>query len=1505
LLCLILLSAVNANAATFTVTNTAGTGAGSLNQAIINANSNAGPDTIEFSIPPFDGTVKTIAQSNNLTDIIGPTIINGFSQPGSSSNTLATGNNALLLIGINTPTANPGLNFQTGGNTVRGVIINGNGSGIFFQSAASNNLIEGCFIGTDSTGTTNGSPAMTTGLNVQSFGNQIGGTNPGARNVIGGCINEGIILSGIGASNNVIVGNYIGTDKNGTGKVANGNGVSVTSASSNLIGGATASARNILSGNTGSGVALSGAGGRNVVQGNYIGTDVTGLLALGNLTGVSVSSATNTIGGVTGTLGAPPGNLISGNTGQGISLGGGSGHIVQGNLVGTTAAGTADLGNGSQGILLNVLNSVVSNNVVSGNNQQGIQTTGSGGSRNWIVGNWIGTDVSGALNLSNNSFGVQNGGGFNNVCSNNVIAFNGDHGVHHAGVSSTNNTITGNSMYSNAKLGINLFVAGDTTSGATSNDVCDADSAVANLLQNYPVLSSANSDNDSVTIAGLLDSVASRTYTLEFFANDICDPSGHGEGKDFLGSTNVMTGANCTNNFSVTFPVAVANGKLITATATDPTGNTSEFSRCITNQTLVVMASCSLAPATDTNTVGTLHTVTSTVTTNGGAAAGVTVFFRVTAGPNLNDSASSATDGAGQANFPYTGDGGTGTDTIMATGIVSGVSFSCSATKLWAASNQPPVAVCRNVTNAAGANCQASVAATAVDNGSSDPDGSIVTRTLTPPGPFPLGNTAVTLTVVDDDGASNSCAAVVTVIDTTPPTITQCASNVTGTVNASCQATVPNMTGGLVATDNCTASNALVVTQSPTVGTTVGLGTNLVVLTVRDAANNAAVCTNRFIVRDVTPPVVGCSDNVVSNVAAPATSTPVTFPLPTLVDDCGVVTNFCLPASGSVFSLGTSNVTCKAVDTSGNTNTCLFTVTVNQIGGSNQPPVAMCQNVTNAAGANCQASVAATAVDNGSSDPDGSIVTRTLNPPGPFPLGNTPVTLTVVDDDGASNSCAAVVTVIDTTPPMITQCASNQVASANTNCQAAVPNMTGGLVATDNCTASNSLVVTQNPVAGAMVGLGSNAVVITVTDAANNNSSCTNQFVVVDTTPPTIACAGNVISNVVAPANSAVVTYAAPTVGDNCAVLTNFCAPASGSVFPLGMTTVTCTAVDTSGNTNTCTFTVTVNPISGSNQPPVAVCSNLTRAVESNCTANVSGGEVDGGSFDPDGMIASRSLAPAGPYPVGQTPVTLTVTDNGGAMASCMAIITVVETNLPSITCPANVVTTVPPPQTSAMVMYPLPDVEVECSMANVFCVPRSGASFPLGMTTVNCFAVDGPGNSNSCSFQVTVQQGAPGGNDLTVSLANPSNICSNGPKGTVCTGMAALGLANNGSGYGMGSFNLVSTCRTKKGATTCKVTGAINFTSFNLGSNPTALLGLYLSNDAVFDPGDTKLMKKEVSTAALGALFAKNKALRLKPKPPKGTSLSGKFLILVIDAINAVPESNDGNNFAVFGPLP
>jgi hypothetical protein len=238
----------------------------------------------------------------------------------------------------------------------------------------------------------------------------------------------------------------------------------------------------------------------------------------------------------------------------------------------------------------------------------------------------------------------------------------------------------------------------------------------------------------------------------------------------------------------------------------------------------------------------------------------------------------------------------------------------------------------------------------------------------------------------------------------------------------------------------------------------------------------------------------------------------------------------------------------------------------------NNPPVAVCTNVIVAAGSYCTASAS---VDGGSYDPDdGDTIDITQTPPGPYDLGTNAVLLTVTDSHGESNSCLATVLVVDITRPTILSCPAATTNSADANCQAAIPNVLAGLIASDNCTAAGSLSKSQLPTNGTLVGLGTHQITVSVRDAAGNSNGCVTTFTVVDTIPPGITCPGNITTTTDAGKCTAKVTFA-PTVTDNCGA-TTVCTPPSGSTFAIGTTTVLCTASDASGNSSSCTFKVTV-----------------------------------------------------------------------------------------------------------------------------------------------------------------------------------------------------------------------------------------------------------------------------------------------------------------------------------------
>jgi hypothetical protein len=444
-----------------------------------------------------------------------------------------------------------------GTTTGAGNVIAGNaGDGILI--ASDRNQVLGNFIGTDLTATT---PLSNAGRGVFISGgsnNTLGGTAAGAGNVIAGNAGDGILIAG---SNNLVLGNAIGTDQSGTQPLGNARGVDIASGQNNTLGGAAAGAGNLIAANAGDGILI--AGSNNLVLGNTIGTDRSGTQAVGNARGVDIASGSNNIiGGVT----AGTGNVIAGNAGDGILIAD-SGNFVLGNYIGTDASGTRALGN-ARGVDIasgsnNIIGGVTAGtgNVIAGNAGDGIFIASS---NNLVLGNLIGTDVTGAAALGNGGNGVSIRGSGNAVGeaitgAGNTIAFSGNDGV--LVDTGTGNSILHNSIFSSGHLGIELINGG-------------------NRSQQAPRLTAATSTDDTITIAGSLLSRPNTTFMLEFFVNTVCDPSGFGEGERLLGVAIVKTDSLGIATFTVAFAVAVDPGLFIAATATDPDNNTSSFSPC-------------------------------------------------------------------------------------------------------------------------------------------------------------------------------------------------------------------------------------------------------------------------------------------------------------------------------------------------------------------------------------------------------------------------------------------------------------------------------------------------------------------------------------------------------------------------------------------------------------------------------------------------------------------------------------------------------------------------------------------------------------------------------------------------------------------------------------------------------------------------------------------------------------------------------------------------------------
>ncbi len=454
----------------------------SLRGAILAANNHAGLDRIEFDIdqlPPF--TIPTISPTSPLPDITDPVVIDGTTE--TAGKVQLNGANAGLGADVD------GLCLTAGGSTIRGLVINRfDGDGIDI-SGPGGNVIEGNFIGVDVTGTLalgNAQGPITAGVHIRgSPGNRVGGTTPGSRNVISGnAPGDGITISGVSATGNLVQGNYIGTNAAGNAPLRNQIGVDIWS-SDNTIGGQTAAAKNVISGNFGSNVHIfdggSGASG-NRIQGNYIGTDATGTFAvdtnaLGAI-GVNIIADDNLVGGIPSRFGnLQPRNVISGNPQDGITIFSGNNNVIQGNYIGTNALGNAAVGNGSAGINTRGTGTLIggdvedAGNLISGN-FRGIDLFSAVGTI--IQGNRIGLNANGTAALGNVQHGILMAftegariGGTTDHAGN-IIVGSGFFGISLGG-GSVSNVIEGNTIgmvgMGNASAGIVLY--SDKTVGNT------------------------------------------------------------------------------------------------------------------------------------------------------------------------------------------------------------------------------------------------------------------------------------------------------------------------------------------------------------------------------------------------------------------------------------------------------------------------------------------------------------------------------------------------------------------------------------------------------------------------------------------------------------------------------------------------------------------------------------------------------------------------------------------------------------------------------------------------------------------------------------------------------------------------------------------------------------------------------------------------------------------------------------------------------------------------------
>ncbi|MFZ4548634.1 MAG: HYR domain-containing protein [Bacteroidales bacterium] len=459
------------------------------------------------------------------------------------------------------------------------------------------------------------------------------------------------------------------------------------------------------------------------------------------------------------------------------------------------------------------------------------------------------------------------------------------------------------------------------------------------------------------------------------------------------------------------------------------------------------------------------------------------------------------------------------------------------------------------------------------------------------PTAFPLGTTTVIWTVTDNAGLTATCSQTVTVSDNDPPTIT-CPAAVSVFTNSGCTATSVNL-GVPLTNDNCGV--ALVANNAPTA---FPLGITTVIWTITDNAGLTATCNQTVMVSDNVPPSITCPAAISVFTNSGCTATSVNLGVPLTNDNCGVA----LVANNAptAFPLGITTVIWTITDNAGLTATCNQTVMVSD----NVPPSITCPAAISVF---TNSGCTATSVNLGVplTNDNCGVASVTNNAPTVFLLGTTIVIWTVTDNAGLTATCSQTVTVSDNVPPSITCPANISQNSSTGSCNATV--IVPSPTFSDNCGVNKltwtmtGATVASSPSSGIntigtyLFNAGITMIIYTVSDASLNTINCSFSVSIIDNTPPAISgCPANntVFTGLNRASCDQSAVWVEPTATDNCTPSGSLIwtkSHTSGSIFPVGSTSVAYTVKDLSNNISYCNFTITLNPQTKVNQSGLTI----------------------------------------------------------------------------------------------------------------------------------------------------------------------------------------------------------------------------------------------------------------------------------------------------------------------------
>jgi gliding motility-associated-like protein len=671
---------------------------------------------------------------------------------------------------------------------------------------------------------------------------------------------------------------------------------------------------------------------------------------------------------------------------------------------------------------------------------------------------------------------------------------------------------------------------------------------------------------------------------------------------------------------------------------------------------------------------------------------------------------------------------------------------------------------------------------------------------------FPIGTTTVEIEAKDVSGNISTCTFDVIVEDNATPVIT-CLTDMTVSANGSCEAVVTWSDPSF--TDNCSATLSSDIPS----GTTFELGSTPVTFTAIDPSGNTSTCTFNVIVVDNTHPVIAQCPSDITVSANDDCQALVNWTPPTAADNCTVVmTSTHTP--GALFNFGVTTVTYAAEDAAGNVTTCSFDVTVED---TTAPVISNCpSDITVAVESNCETVVTWTAP---TADDNCSVVLTSSHTSGSaFSAGTTTVTYSATDPSGNVTTCSFKVIIVDSDAPVLSNCPSDIELSVNAQCQAIA--LWTAPTATDGCT----LTLTSTHDSGDLFVLGTTAVTYTATDNSGNTSTCSFKVIVNDTSVPVFSnCPTNIALNgdVNCQANA---TWTTPSVVDDC-TFTMTSTHASGGSFPIGTTTVTYTAVDESGNSSTCSFTVTVEDV---HAPVITGCpSTITLSAGPDCRASATWTPPQFADCSPFQVTSSH--VPGTSFPLGTTIVAYTVTDEHGLSSNCTFDVIVDDKTGPVFqNCPQNITVAVGE-NCDAVVNWTVPGANDNCSTVTMTKTHDPGQTFALGTTRVRYTATDGAGNSSTCEFNINVVNehlpvitGCPG--DISLKADESGLVAAEWIEPTAsvrCTDVSIASSYHPGENFSVGTTPVVYTATSGAGKiSTCSFNVVVAYEELSFDVN-------------------------------------------------------------------------------------